>query len=153
MFSYFENKKKIWTNLQKLKQAGKTYILSAVFRSMLRASWLVRLHDPVNLRLLNISSQVLSCRSNGTAARFLQVSPNQAFACCWESHRLWHSRGGDQEPSRAPLSLEHDLHGSPGWRWFRRGAGLRKSSPTFKIGFLLKEPSHQPCHAGPWATG
>lgn len=41
MFSYFENKKKIWTNLQKLKQAVKTYILSAVFRSMLGASWLV----------------------------------------------------------------------------------------------------------------
>lgn len=82
------------------------------------------------------------------------------FAHGWRRCMLQCSTGGSRigHPGAiSGISLEHELPVYLGQHWLQRDAGLRKSSPMPKTGFLVKDPSHQlvilsslNCQVTPW---
>lgn len=149
-----QTRKKIWTDQQKWKQKLQILNFYPLYSDQHRGvcDELLEMLGPINQWLLNISPEAAFLQKRWGCPFIPSSKPETRFllpmaggdADCGAAQGT--GELGIQVPCQASLCLEHELHGSLGWHWLKRDAGLRKSSPTPKTGFLVKDPSHWPCH-------
>lgn len=132
-------------------EAVNSFFLSTVLRLTGRTLWCAvgDLLGPLNQWFFNVLLETLLLQKPWELPfnSFKRVRNQVCFAQGWGRHRLQCSTGGRRiwHPGFAisGISLEHELPVSLGQHWLQRDAGLRKSSPMPKTGFLVKNPSHQ----------